>query len=217
MSYNFDVAAGRSVKFPVGGKYCDRDIVVTATGDGVNLPDLANPAAAEQIVEGYEAINESGAVVTGTNPYDKTETDTTVSEQAGLIEQIQAALEGKVAGGSPQLLWTNPDATVEFAAQTVTFGATYAGYIVKFVRISTASTPMYFYAFLPADGDPLYVSYAAALGTYGAGVVRRQVDPASDHIVFGVGQYASNASNREVTSNRYIVPVDIWGVNFTVE
>ncbi len=104
MSYNFDVAAGRSVKFPVGGKYCDRDIVVTATGGGgAGLPGLKKPAAAEQIVEGYDAINESGAVVTGTNPYEKTATDTTVSEQAGLIEQIQAALEGKAAGSEPLL------------------------------------------------------------------------------------------------------------------
>lgn len=97
MSYNFDVEAGSSVKFPVGGKYCDRDIVVFSTG--TLLPELTNPAAAEQIVEGYEAIDGEGAVVTGTNPYEKTVTDTTVNTQAGLIEQIQAALVGKTATG----------------------------------------------------------------------------------------------------------------------
>lgn len=188
------------------------------------LPELTNPAAAEQIVEGYEAINSEGAVVTGSNPYEKVATDAEATTQAGLIAQIQRVLSTKTAadsgegsGGSPQLLWVNSNPTADFAAQTVTFGATYAGYIVKFVRISTAETPLYFYAFLPADGDPLYVSYAAALGTYGAGVVRRQVDPASDHIVFGVGQYAASASNSAVASNRYIVPVDIWGVTFTLE
>lgn len=36
MSYKFEVERGNTVKFPVGGKYCDRDIVVTATG--VNEP-----------------------------------------------------------------------------------------------------------------------------------------------------------------------------------
>lgn len=187
------------------------------------LPELTNPAAAEQIVEGYEAINSEGAVVTGSNPYEKVATDAEATTQAGLIAQIQRVLSTKTAAdsceggsGSPQLLWVNSNPTADFDAQTVTFGATYAGYIVKFVRISTAEKPLYFYAFLPADGDPLYVSYAAALGTYGAGAVRRQVDPASDHIVFGVGQYAASSSNREVTGNRYIVPVDIWGVTFTL-
>ena len=39
MSYKFEVESGNTVKFPVGGKYCDRDIVVTATGgDGVSEP-----------------------------------------------------------------------------------------------------------------------------------------------------------------------------------
>ncbi len=31
MSYKFEVESGNTVKFPVGGKYCDRDIVVTAS------------------------------------------------------------------------------------------------------------------------------------------------------------------------------------------
>ena len=35
MSYKFEVESGNTVKFPVGGKYCDRDIVVTATGGDV--------------------------------------------------------------------------------------------------------------------------------------------------------------------------------------
>ena len=39
MSYKFEVESGNTVKFPVGGKYCDRDIEVTATGGGgVNEP-----------------------------------------------------------------------------------------------------------------------------------------------------------------------------------
>ncbi len=40
MSYKFEVESGNTVKFPVGGKYCDRDIVVTATPttiSGINL------------------------------------------------------------------------------------------------------------------------------------------------------------------------------------
>lgn len=49
MSYKFEVESGNTVKFLVGGKYCDRDIEVTATGgdivpepttiSGINLHD----------------------------------------------------------------------------------------------------------------------------------------------------------------------------------
>ena len=34
MSYNITVDGGNSVRLPTAGKYCDRDIVVTATGGG---------------------------------------------------------------------------------------------------------------------------------------------------------------------------------------
>jgi hypothetical protein len=34
MSFNIEVAGGTSVRLPTAGKYCDRDIIVTATGSG---------------------------------------------------------------------------------------------------------------------------------------------------------------------------------------
>lgn len=105
--YNIAVEGGKSVRLKTAGKYCDRDIVVTA--EGVTLPELTNPAAAEQIVEGYEAINSNGAVIAGANPYEKNATDAEVqtqSEQIGdnarLIGQIKSVLASKAAG-SPEV------------------------------------------------------------------------------------------------------------------
>lgn len=34
MSFNIEIEGGTSVRLPTAGKYCDRDIVVTATGGG---------------------------------------------------------------------------------------------------------------------------------------------------------------------------------------
>lgn len=36
MSFNIEVQAGTSVRLPTAGKYCDRDIVITAIGSGSN-------------------------------------------------------------------------------------------------------------------------------------------------------------------------------------
>lgn len=93
-----NVKAGRSVLLPTGGNYCEKDIVVNAEKGGIDLPELSNPARAEQIVSGYEAIDEEGAVIVGINPYEMAETDETVAEQSDLIEQIAAVLRSKSAG-----------------------------------------------------------------------------------------------------------------------
>ena len=49
MSFNIEVEGGTSVRLPTAGKYCDRDIVVTATGGG----------GAEPVIESLE-ITENG-------------------------------------------------------------------------------------------------------------------------------------------------------------
>lgn len=50
MSFNIEVEGGKTVRLPTAGKYCDRDIVVTATGSG---------SVAEPVVELLE-ITENG-------------------------------------------------------------------------------------------------------------------------------------------------------------
>ena len=64
-------------------------------GSGAKLPSLTNEGAAGDLVIGKELIDSRGNIVTGTNPYAKAETDTTVNEQANLIRQISTTLAHK--------------------------------------------------------------------------------------------------------------------------
>lgn len=93
MSYNFTIPGGESRRFPTGGKYCSDDIVVTAEAGGVELPELANPGVAADLMTGKQLIDGVGQIVEGAFTIDGE-----LAEQEALIEQIKAALVGKIHG-----------------------------------------------------------------------------------------------------------------------
>lgn len=54
MSYRFEIEAGKSKRFPVGGKYCEEDIIVTALG-GSDAPDApVTPEYTEGLAYTYD-------------------------------------------------------------------------------------------------------------------------------------------------------------------
>lgn len=90
--HNITVNGGSTVRLTTAGKYCDRDILVTALGSGIELPELTNPGTEEELFSGKELIGENGEKVVGTFTLDNE-----MSEQESLIAQIQTALVGKTA------------------------------------------------------------------------------------------------------------------------
>lgn len=53
----------------------------------------------EKLVEGETALDASGELITGNNPYEKSATDEEVADQSALLDQAILALQGKAAGG----------------------------------------------------------------------------------------------------------------------
>lgn len=53
MSFNITVEGGKSVRLPTAGKYCDRDIIVTAEGGGGSVGDTAGALVDKTITEFY--------------------------------------------------------------------------------------------------------------------------------------------------------------------
>lgn len=91
MSFNITVEGGKSVKLPTAGKYCDRNIIVTAKRGGSDTSDAT--ATEDDIMLGKTAYLASGK---GTGRFTL---ESEMTEQDALIVAIKTALKGKAAGG----------------------------------------------------------------------------------------------------------------------
>ena len=91
MSFNITVEGGKSVKLPTAGKYCDRNIIVTAKGGGSDTSDAT--ATEDDIMLNKTAYLASGK---GTGRFTL---ESEMTEQDALIAAIKTALKGKATGG----------------------------------------------------------------------------------------------------------------------
>lgn len=95
--HNITVQGGSAVCLKTAGKYCDRDILVSATPGGVDLPELTNEGTASDLMKGKQMISGAGAAVTGSFTL-----DSELSAQNTLISQVKTTLAGKAAGGGDE-------------------------------------------------------------------------------------------------------------------
>ena len=125
-------------------------------------------------------------------------------------------------GGEPELLWTNPDPTASFAADTVVqVQGGYDGYIVE-IRWSTGGgtlSEQYRQIFVP---NPLifdnYTKFYLSGTFYSAqgNTTYRQIKSMENGVfTFNAGYKPGNYGSWSVDNN-YCIPNRIWGVKWTI-
>lgn len=110
--HKITIGGRATVRLPTAGKYCDRDIVITA--EGVDLPELSNPGTAEDLMAGKELLDGEGKIVTGSFSLEPE-----LSTQDALIEQIKTALQNKAAVPDVKDYEGKYDVTPAFDAQVL--------------------------------------------------------------------------------------------------
>lgn len=93
---------------------------ILAIETGAQLPSLSNPASAAQILEGYEAIDSTGAKITGSIPDVAQATPSITVSDKGLITASTTQSAGYIAAGKKS---ATKQLTAQ-AAQTITPGTT---------------------------------------------------------------------------------------------
>lgn len=110
--HKITIGGRATVRLPTAGKYCDRDIVITA--EGVDLPELSNPGTAEDLMAGKELLDGEGKIVTGSFSLEPE-----LSTQDALIEQIKTALQNKAVAPDVKDYEGKYDVTPAFDAQVL--------------------------------------------------------------------------------------------------
>ena len=230
MSHNITVAGGTSVRLPTAGKYCDRDILITATGGGVDLPELTNQGQASDLMEGKELIDGEGVKVTGTFSLDEE-----LTEQDSLILQIQQALEGKAVdggAGNPSLYQrveyitsaqdeTYPYIVTDFVADNEAGLEIVASFPVMQDRIPMGSREdsgaTRFYCAYPLSTSSIYYGFGAGASTSCScktnTIYRLQTNFLNSRLVCCYEEDGTRKANGSInaTITQHSVPVSIFG------
>lgn len=112
---------------------------------------------------------------------------------------------GTAVSYEPVLLWTNPDRTKTFAAQTLTVASGYSAYLIEiWPWINSTSVDLLTITYVPLGTNG--TAYGGRASNY------REISEAADgSIVFGNGHSAGQNA-----SGKWAVPTRIWGVKFTL-
>lgn len=114
---------------------------------------------------------------------------------------------------APVLLWTNPDSSVGFAAQTINVSGGYSAFIIE-CKSRTTDNQQLGKAFFNI-GSTGVVSPTSPESSEYYSYFREVMSTTSTSIEFGTGGYFHSGTGRH-TNFTYAVPTRIWGVKFTL-
>ena len=171
------ITPGTSNQVIAGGKYLtgeqtiegDSDLVAGNIKSGVNIFNVAGTftsdatATAEDVISG-ETAYVNGLLITGTNPYEKTATDSEVASQADLMAQIQTALANKSGSGGEQ---PNFGYVLDFGEFTLTANTLMSDYAIETSLAKVFSAHVWCPGLLNDQND---VSVKAGIGGIFAGI-----------------------------------------------
>lgn len=115
-----------------------------------------------------------------------------------------------------EVLWENPDPTVNFASQVISLPTGYSAFIIEFKQTPTSRgglTSVYVpfstsYRFI----NPFGTTFSAGWAPFG-----RYIDSAIDGAIdFGYGCFGSNSSDSLTRNDAWAIPTTIYGLKFTV-
>lgn len=117
------------------------------------------------------------------------------------------------SGNEPVLLWTNPNPTSTFAAQTVNVDASNYEYLIFKIRAdSNASQPYYSYVGIKHDNNKFGIGTNPNANTsVGYGGYIRNYDTSDNVIKISTGYTTGGTA-----SPRYAIPIEIYGLKKSI-